>query len=231
MHNEQIEQRGASIMDGLQRDRATYITGVQGVKDLFPEPISQGVVSIHPFHFDERANILYNLRAVRDSGSIFQIYEGHYVRLIVDGELMMSDTPMERISNRDFIDKAKGRVLIAGLGIGMIIRAIVNKPEVEEIVVIEKYRDVIDLVSPKIAHPKVKVIEADIFTYDMAKSEKFDTIYFDIWASINTDNLYEMKELHKRYRKNKRDKDTFMDSWMKKFLYNMKRRERNESYY
>lgn len=37
---------------------------------------------------------------------------GDYVRLFVGRELMMSDTPFERNTNRDFLDYARGRVLV-----------------------------------------------------------------------------------------------------------------------
>lgn len=52
----------------------------------------------------------------------------------------------------------------------------------------------------------------------MPSSEKFDVIYFDIWADISTSNLSEMKQLHNKYRINKRSKDSFMDSWLRDFL-------------
>ena len=146
------------------------------------------------------------------------MYDGKFVRLTVNGKLMMSDTTMERISNLDFINNAKGRVMIAGLGIGLILEAILNKEEVSEVVVIEKYQDVIDLVEPIYQHPKLKIICADIFEHEMPTSEKFDVIYFDIWADISTSNLVEMKKLHNKYKVNKRSKDSFMDSWLRDFL-------------
>mgnify|MGYP000786328328 FL=1 len=42
----------------------------------------------------------------------------------------MSDTPMEKETNRDFVHNAHGNVLIGGLGIGLIILAIQNKEDV-----------------------------------------------------------------------------------------------------
>lgn len=191
--------------------------GVKGVVDKFPERLEKGVAKITKFTFDSKEDILYNLRAVRN-GRMFVMYDGKFVRLTVNGELMMSDTTMERISNLDFINNAKGRVMIAGLGIGLILEAILNKEEVSEVVVIEKYQDVIDLVEPIYQHRKLKIICADIFEYEMPSSEKFDVIYFDIWADISTSNLSEMKQLHNKYKINKRSKDSFMDSWLRDFL-------------
>lgn len=64
----------------------------------------------------------------------FRILPGKYVRLHVNGQLMMSDTPMERITNSGFLHAASGRILIAGLGIGLIIRPIIRSPKVKQIV-------------------------------------------------------------------------------------------------
>lgn len=76
--------------------------GVKGVVDKFPERLEKGVAKITKFTFDSNEDILYNLRAVRN-GRMFVMYDGKFVRLTVNGELMMSDTTMERISNLDFI--------------------------------------------------------------------------------------------------------------------------------
>jgi hypothetical protein len=161
---------------------------------------------------------------------MMRIREGTYCKLIVDGELMMSDTPMERLSNLDFINNANGRVLIAGLGIGMIINAIVEKKDVTEVVVIEKYQDVIDLVLPKIKHPKLKVICADIFDYKPIKGDKYDVVYFDIWATISQDNLEEMKTLANKFKYsiNRDNSRCWINSWMKEFLQKERRKELRE---
>lgn len=202
------------------------IYGVKGVLHLFTKKEEKGVAKITQFTFESSKDPLFNLRAVRDSGRMFQMYDGDYVRLSVNGQLMMSDTGMERISNVDFITKANGKVLVAGLGIGMIILNILDKKDVSEVIVIEKYQDVIDLVEPKISHPKLKIICADIFEYKT--NEKFDTIYFDIWPEITVDNLEEIKLLHNRFKSkvNRSNPNHFMNSWMKEFLQKRKRQDR-----
>ena len=204
------------------------IAGIKGVVDLFPEKLEKGVARITKFEFDAKKDVFYNLRASRDMDGIFYMFTGNYVRLHVNNQLMMSDTAMERKTNRYFVQNATGRVLIAGLGVGLIIQAIIDKESVTEVVVIEKYQDVIDLVEPIYKHPKLKVICADIFEYDIPKEEKFDTIYFDIWADISIDNLEQMKVLHAKYRKNKRSNDTWVDSWMKDRLKKQREKERRE---
>ena len=63
---------------------------------------------------------------------------GNYVRLRHNGQIVMSNTGMELRTNMDFCLKANGDVLIGGLGIGLIILAIQDNPEVRSITILEK---------------------------------------------------------------------------------------------
>jgi hypothetical protein len=198
--------------------------GVEGVVPFFEEKEEKGVAKISRFELSDYEARFENIMNRADY--LFKLQAGTYCRLHVEGELMMSDTPMERKSNLNFIENANGRVLIAGLGLGMIILNILDKEEVTEVVVIEKYKDVIDLVEPKFTHPKLKVICSDIFFWKPAKGEKFDTIYFDIWGDVSQGNLEEMTELHNKFKSklNRVNPKSFMDSWMKSYLKRAVRR-------
>lgn len=160
-----------------------------------------------------------NFRAIFHDG----ISPGKYARL-VDKELhecVMSDTRMEQVTNGDFVLNAHGKVLIGGLGIGMVLLAIQDKPDVEEIVVVEKYQEVIDLVRNQLPlNNKVRVVCEDIFEYE--PEQKFNTIYLDIWNNANDRLIYEreQKPLRMRYRKylvsKEDDPDRWIDCWMYK---------------
>lgn len=122
-----------------------------------------------------------------------------YARLRYDGETMMSETPMEHRTNSYFVLNAHGDVLIGGLGIGMIILAIQDNPEVKSITVIENSQDVISAVQHQLPlNNKVTVINDDVFTFK--PKQQYDCIYMDIWAYINSD-VYneEMKPLKRKY--------------------------------
>lgn len=166
-----------------------------------------------------------NFEITRDNwrAKLDRIPTGHYVRLIdksedvFSGRVVMSDTPMEKYTNSEFVHKAHGKVLIAGLGLGMIILAIQDKPEVEEIVVVEKYDEVRDLVLPQLPlNDKVKVIIAD--AHDYVPDQQYNTIYLDIWNSIGR-SVYEkeMRPMRMRYRKHlvpkSEDPDRFINCW------------------
>jgi len=149
--------------------------------------------------------------------------------LFVNGRMMMSDGPEEHRSNYRVVNKSKGSVLIAGLGIGMILDAILKKPEVSAVTVIEKYQDVIDLVSPFLKHSKLTIECADIFEWKPAKGWKFDTVYFDIWPDICVDNLEEISKLHQRFKFYKA-KGGWMGSWNHEYLKYKNQRESRYCY-
>lgn len=130
----------------------------------------------------------------------------------------MSNTFMEVNTNMDIIKHAKGNVLIAGLGLGAILVPILKKPEVKSVLVVENSLDVIHLVYPHISHHKLVVIAANIFHWTPDFNTRFDTIYFDIWPDINTDNLKEIYKLHYRFEQYKSCEDSYMDSWVREHL-------------
>jgi hypothetical protein len=140
---------------------------------------------------------------------------GEYIRLLVDGELMMSNTPMEKRTSAPFVTNAEGDVLICGLGIGLVILPLLESEKVKSITVVEKYQDVIDIVLPQIkgydTENKLTVICEDCFKFKTDK--KFDTVFIDIWANINSD-IYkeEMKPLKRKYRSFLREERQTMDN-------------------
>ncbi|MCJ7632849.1 hypothetical protein MUP77_10725 [Candidatus Bathyarchaeota archaeon] len=145
---------------------------------------------------------------------------GQYVRLVnksksqcSDKDILMSDTWMEKQSNLDLYHNAKGAVLIGGLGLGMVLLAIQDKPEVSSILVVEKEQEIINLVKPQLPlNSKVTIIHGDIFTY--TPTQRFDTIYFDIWSNLCSDHWEEMKKLSIKFR-SRLNKGGWMSSWRK----------------
>jgi spermidine synthase len=143
---------------------------------------------------------------------------------------MMTDTQNEKRTNMGVVWNAHGHVFIAGLGIGMILHPIADKSEVTKITVLEKSQGVIDLVKGTLP-AKVEVVQGDIFEYKPEKGTKFDSIYFDIWPEISTENLPEMGTLHRRFRKHLAE-GGWMDSWCRDQLKSRKRSEkRHDSRY
>lgn len=126
---------------------------------------------------------------------------GEYTRLVHDGEVVMSDTPMEKNTNSRIISCATGDVLIGGLGLGMILLEIQDKEDVHSITVIEKNQEVIDLVGSQLPlNCKVNIICADVFEWTPEPGTRYDTIYMDIWNILSRE-VYdeEMKPLNRKW--------------------------------
>lgn len=125
---------------------------------------------------------------------------GTYKRLTCGGGIVMSNTPMELRTNAQFVRRAKGHVHINGLGLGVVLLAVLLKPEVESVTVVEKSEDVINLVAPSFAHfAKLTIIQGDALEYKPPSKKKFGAVWHDIWNDICGDNLEDMKLLHRRW--------------------------------
>lgn len=162
-------------------------------------------------HFEIEENNLYAM--------FHGIPSGKFIRLTRRGEVVMSDTDMEKRTNSGFVRNAHGKVLIGGLGIGLILLAIQDKEEVEQITVVEKNKEVIELIGNQLPlNSKVTIVNDDVFEYKPLL--KYNTIYMDIWGYINKDIYHEqMKPLIRRYRKylvpKSEDENRYIDCWCK----------------
>lgn len=204
---------------------------------LYPqEPLKSENYTIQRFSLNEqqvRRIEIMTLRApyfVRNTPPESDV---EYVRLVTkDGDIMMSDTPMEKVTNQDVVFYSNGDVLIFGLGIGLIVLPILAKTNVKSILIVELDQGLIDIVSPILkqldSENKITITQGDAFSYhdQLEKGSMFDTIYFDIWVDINSENYAEQKLLHRRYNKflNKSNPLHFMDSWLKSYYRDQKRK-------
>jgi hypothetical protein len=198
--------------------------------EIVPEG-KKGVAEIRHISVSKADSRMTALRAaVGSGGGDSYVHEGAYAQLYVGKTLMMSDTSMEKNSNYDLLRMASGNVLIAGLGIGMVLVPLLKSDKVTSVTVVEKYQDVVDLVSPHLAQygDKLKVVCADIFEWKPEKGVKYETLYFDIWPTVTTDNLKEMETLHRRFSKCKAP-GAWIESWMRQKLKVRKRREDKEA--
>jgi hypothetical protein len=191
---------------------------------IYPKQKTVGTASISRYTVTREG-------AMRWFMSYFErVYEGDYVRLVIEGQgVVMSDTHMERWSCKKFPDAAHGRVLTFGLGLGMTLFPVLKKPEVTAVTVVEKNPDVIKLIEPFVRHPKLKIVEGDAMTWEPPPGEKFEAMWFDIWATRDTEDLKQMTELHRRYRKFLVS-GGWMDSWYRDELRRMKRRDSVSSF-
>ena len=144
-----------------------------------------------------------------------------YKKLTRNGYLIMSNAPDECRDFMHFVHIASGSVLVNGLGLGCLLKALLEKPKVTEVIVIEKSPDVIALVAETYRKdPRVTIIEADAFTWQPPKGKFYDFVWHDIWDDLTSDNLPEMAKLHRKYVK----RCNYQESWCKRECQQAKRR-------
>jgi spermidine synthase len=125
---------------------------------------------------------------------------GTYTRLTRNGHVVMSDTPDEIRDHAEAIYQASGSCLIHGLGLGVVIEAI--KDKADHITVVEISEDVIKLVGPHYEAKlgdRLTIIHGDALTWAPPHGVRYNMVWHDIWDNICSDNLPEMKRLHRRY--------------------------------
>lgn len=182
---------------------------------------------------------LMNLRAIRDGFWHRVVPPGEYTRLMrrdarPNGKhkdvVVMSDTPAEAHDHDKLYRAARGRVLVNGLGLGFALKAILAKPEVECVTVVEHSEDVLNLVAPTflgfawdqrmasavsvINRERVYFIHADATQWRPVQSEKFDVVWHDIWDQISDGNLPQIKELKAAYKHRGR----WQGAWSEEYL-------------
>lgn len=169
-----------------------------------------GKAQIDKMTLSESEVALGNLRAIRDGGRHRVTPAGTYTRLLVNDGLMMSDVPSESWENlapcgHVFEDST---VLVNGLGIGMLLDAMLRK-QPRHITVVENSADVIALVAPHYAGKPVTIVHADALEYKPPKGAHYDVVWHDIWPDICGDNLQQMGILHRKYAR----RATWQGSW------------------
>ena len=197
--------------------------------EVLPEARS-GEYEINHFDLTEAQVQWERLRSVmnRSYGETRSLHPGRYCKLSHfpadnrNGEtVIMSDTGMERSTNKTVVYKASGEVLLGGLGLGMIVIPLMANPRVCNITVVEHNPAVIELVQAPLerylkAHDLTRVElhiqQGNIFEAERYRGRRFDTIYFDIWNSINGDHWEEMKLLRRKWR-NMRAPGSWIDCW------------------
>lgn len=122
-----------------------------------------------------------------------------------NGREWMTVTPSEINTMTRDIEAAFGKAAVFGLGLGYYAFMASEKPEVTEVVVIEREKSVISLfeefILPQFPHAdKVKIICTDAFQYaENMGGEHYDCAYVDIWHDVlDGVNMYlRMKRLEK----------------------------------
>ncbi len=147
--------------------------------------------------------------------------EFEFPAVLEDGNEWMTLTPVDLDTSDDAIERAHGKVVTFGLGLGYYTYMVSEKENVESITVVEKSSDVIALfkeyILPQFSHPeKVKIVNEDAFVYaeHTMPGEYFDVAFVDTWrdASDGAPMYERMKRLEHL------SPDTEFIYWIENFL-------------
>ncbi len=171
---------------------------------------------------DDVRNFMYGSRATRP---------GTYTALKLNGRLWMSDTDAEKQDHmpaiRRMVSLQARRVLINGLGLGMVLKAALEMDHVEHVDVVELDERVIKLVGSHYAKdPRVHLHQADAYE-QMARwpaGTRWDVGWSDIWPDLCTDNLASMASLRRSYGR----RTEWHDCWGRNILVTLRRQEKKE---
>ncbi len=149
--------------------------------------------------------------------------------VLEDGNEWMTLTPVDLDTCEDAINRAHGRVVTFGLGLGYYTFMVSEKESVESVTVVEKSHDVVELftnyILPQFSHPeKIIIVEDDAFRYaeHVMPNEHFDLAFVDTWrdASDGAPMYRKMKKLEQL------SPDTEFLYWIENFLVSRLRAER-----
>ena len=160
-----------------------------------------------------------NFREVPPLGFFKEEFE--FPAVLEDGNEWMTLTPVDLDTSDDAVERAHGKVVTFGLGLGYYTYMVSEKDIVDSITVVERSKDVIALfeeyILPQFSHPeKVRIVNADAFEYAECEmpNEKFDVAFVDTWrdASDGAPMYVKMKRLEHL------SPDTEFIYWIENFL-------------
>jgi len=114
----------------------------------------------------------------------------------------MVDDPLHTFGMMGLADNSEGKVLVAGLGLGIIVHYLVQNPKVKQIDVVEINKNVIELIKPLLPKSrKLKIIHDNFYRYLQNTTKEYDTIIVDLWVGKgNRKMLLEMLTCYYRVR-------------------------------
>lgn len=128
--------------------------------------------------------------------------------LEIDGETWMVDDPPHWWAMQEHARHYKGRILIAGLGLGLILHCLSEQKGIRRITVVERNPDVIEMISPHVPQKHLEIVNKD--WYDYKPRFKPDGVFFDLFVGDGP-SLYflairEMISIYRRFPSSKQNR-------------------------
>lgn len=176
----------------------------ESILDLVP-PVDlpegrSGEWAVERFTVDPRSASLFNI--IHAGPGRRSLRPGTYTRLRRGSTIVMSDTDAERRDHAPVVRDAAGDVLVTGLGLGMVVAALLARPAVRRVTVVEASLDVATLVGPTLAarySDRFALHLANAYEWRPPAGARWDLAWHDVWDDICEDNLREMARMRRRY--------------------------------
>lgn len=106
------------------------------------------------------------------------------------GECVMVDTPEELLTHVEFVLRARGRILVTGLGLGCVVRGLLTRDRVTLIDVIERQPEVLAMVAPHMPKdPRLAIHEGDAAEWLSTHTGRtWDYCWHDLWSDPDRDD-------------------------------------------
>ncbi len=111
--------------------------------------------------------------------------------LEINGSTVMVDDPLHWLGMQKLAEHCFGKVLVAGLGLGLVVHHLAKNPLVKSIDVVEFNSDVIELVKPLLPKQvEINVFKGSIYD-DEWRQKDYDSVILDIWVKTKDTDLSE----------------------------------------
>lgn len=134
----------------------------------------------------------YSPKLIKKYSCTFFEEEYKYLCLSENNRAWMSIRPSEMETQKEYIEKLTGDVLIFGLGLGYAAYLTALKEDVKSVTIVEKNKEIIDIFKKHIlpqfkTDTKVIIIEDDAHNLfkDVEKMNSYDSCFIDIWFGVD----------------------------------------------
>lgn len=100
-----------------------------------------------------------------------------------NGECVMEDSPRELARHLPIVLRARGRVLVTGLGLGCVVRGLLANPDVEHVDVIELDRGIVEMTGPEFFNnSRCTIYLGNAEHIRLSARDRWDFAWHDLWA-------------------------------------------------
>lgn len=215
----QLELRDIGVHDFQTAEEkwpSLYISTDEYQKTPYNSTIRLNEINSNGFTYDYEempAYELFNVSLVQrdpemelNDSLVLRAFDKPYKAAILrqDGNFWMTDTPAEANTINPCAQKAHGKVLTFGLGIGYFVFMALLNPAVESVTIIEQSSEVINMFKKHLLpqFPRnncIEIIQGDAFDYfNQAYLDNYDYVFVDIWKS-NDDGYLMIEKMLEAY--------------------------------